>query len=463
MRILANYTSRVLLCFLLLLPSALADTHRWVGGAVATTDEYTVTIAGTWTSNPTLTITDGNGHDVTLTVGTGTTTDNVAEALCNMINASTVDGNLESDETRTAGCQSVKEFTEMVATVAGSVVTVKAKQAGLPISFTVSETAGSGTATKATVIAATGPNFFDNADNWQDPNSNGVLPANNDTILFNSGNVDCLYGLDYARADPNNILTLIPKFSTDYTGSIGLPYINAAGYSEYRTRQLQLAATLSPVFDAGTTGVRPAGTIRLDFNYTSTGYQTLTVHDVNDLELYGGSNSTILFYKGKVTIDPEFDPPSTAATFDAGISVGGRSLPPGDTQLKVGSGVAANGTSITITQYSGIINYHGALWTDASNYFETTVLGGEFNYTGTNTEAVTIKGGTFSWTHTTTGNARDLIDVWTGGTFDVSKGTPTKTYTGGLTAHGGATLILGGATPTITLDGCEEDDVTIIR
>ena len=152
---------------------------RWTGNAVKVVDQYSVTIANTWAAADTCTLSI-NGLDLVLTIGTDVTTADVANALNAAINASSKDSGLISDETRNIGGQEIRELTEVSSTVSGSVVTVTANVAGLPVIFTVSQTtAGSGTATKAQTSTATGPNFFDNADHWYPS-----LPATTNLIRF---------------------------------------------------------------------------------------------------------------------------------------------------------------------------------------------------------------------------------------------------------------------------------------
>ncbi len=446
------------LAVLLLLCSPLwSATLRWRGGAAATTEEYTVTIGGTWAPGDTITITDGNSHDVVLTVDSATI-ETVAQELANTINASTATGNLVAAETRTAGCQSIPEFTEMTATVTGAVVTVKAKKAGMPFVFSIAETAA-GTATKATVRTATGPNYFDNAENWD----TGVVPGNNDTIRFDSGSVDCLYGINYMRDnDPNNLIAVHPTFTTDYTGNIGLPFFNPNGYVEYRDRALEFAATDANIitFADGINGTK-GGTIRLDF--VGTGSTQFLVTDCGILEVYGGAHQLVNIRKGRVILDPSYDPPTTAMTINSGLTIGGRSLRSTDTSVTISSGIIPLNV-VALTVYSGNVLCNGPLWSTGVAYWIVTMNGGSMTYTGDNTEQVTIcKAATFRWTSMSGSTAKDIIDVYTGGTYDVSNGSPTRVYNNTLTAHGGATLNLGGATPTITFDGCEESDVTIIR
>lgn len=74
-----------------------------------------------------------------------------------------------------------------------------------------------------------GPNHWDDSLNWAPVG----VPEDFDRVRFESGRVDCLYGLDQSGI----ILTEL-EFLASYTGSVGLPRDNAGGYREYRTREL---------------------------------------------------------------------------------------------------------------------------------------------------------------------------------------------------------------------------------
>lgn len=199
---------------------------RWLGAAVDIPQVDTVTVTDTW-ANPgdigTLTI---NGKDLTLTVGTDSSTTEVALALKEMVNGDTQTGT--GDHTFSQTGNNVGEFSRITATSSAAVLTLTADDAGVPFTLTTSETTGGdGTLVEATVTAATGKHFADNADNW----STGV-PADADEIVADSGNVDIKYNLSMA-IQPASV-----KVLPGYTGNIGLPKVNrddlANPYDEYR-------------------------------------------------------------------------------------------------------------------------------------------------------------------------------------------------------------------------------------
>lgn len=211
---------------------------RWVGGAVAVADVWTITVANTWASGDTVTISIGT-KDLIITLGgaASTAVADIATEIKNAINA-TSNASPGTGFTWSHGGQQFAEFTELVtATSVGPVVTLTGATPGDPIGLVVTEvTAGSGTATEANTIPATGPNHIDNPDNY----AGGVLPVDDDDLYFDTGEVSALYGLTYFRA--NNI-DLNVYISSDWTGALGLPLVrtnDAGSYGEYRQRYFQM-------------------------------------------------------------------------------------------------------------------------------------------------------------------------------------------------------------------------------
>ncbi len=206
----------------------------WTGNAHSVKQISTVTFAGTWAGTDTVTATI-NGKDLIVTCGTATTTTALAAtALKEAWEAATrLDGTGTTDSTSNFGGQEFGEFAEISASVSGSVVTLIGNKAGKPFTLSMADTA-SGSATGATAQSATGCNHWDNGDNWD----GGVVPANNDTVVFRDSNVSCLYGL------PNASLEVTLQVWMSFTGEIGLPRINADDpvrpYYEYRQRYVRL-------------------------------------------------------------------------------------------------------------------------------------------------------------------------------------------------------------------------------
>lgn len=113
----------------------------------------TITIADTWATSDTITLTIGS-DSLVVTIGGDTTTDEVALTLKQAFNGETI-----TDATATVspsgGAADLDAFANLVATVRGSVVSITG-QRGTAFSLSVTEvTAGDGTATEATATTAT--------------------------------------------------------------------------------------------------------------------------------------------------------------------------------------------------------------------------------------------------------------------------------------------------------------------
>ena len=215
--------------------------NRWLGRAQAIAQVDTVTVANTWATNDTITLTI-NTKSLVVTIGeVSPTTATVALAIQEAWEDEDFTDALNS-KTPADGGQDIVEHAEITATVSGSVVTLTHDTPGNPFVMTVTEvTGGDGTATEATATAATGPNFYDNVDNW----SLGAIPVvaadeTGDDVFFDDSSVSVLHGLDQSHAS-NHVPSV--TVSRNYTGQIGLPKQNLGGYVEYRGDYLQLSAT----------------------------------------------------------------------------------------------------------------------------------------------------------------------------------------------------------------------------
>jgi hypothetical protein len=198
-----------------------------------------ITVSGSWAGADTATITI-NGKGLVVTIGTATTTANVAQAICDAINSpGRLDSEGTTDATSNFGGLEFGEFAELTASIdkdALSVVVVTANKAGVPFTLTAADTSA-GAATRSSSQVATGPWHWDNGKNW----SSGNVPANDDVLELKdqSGpNVGFKYGL------PNNSLEVTLHIYMSYTGQLGLPPINndnaSKPYPEYRQQYIRL-------------------------------------------------------------------------------------------------------------------------------------------------------------------------------------------------------------------------------
>lgn len=191
-------------------------THIWGSGAVSVANVWTFTPGGT-IGTETFTVTC-NGKDLSYTATSG---DAVAEVVAGLVAA-------WNDNTDPAP----PEFREAFAYDDGTAMRIVGQTEGKPMTFTSAAT-GAATLVAAETVAATGQWHVNNVDNFR----SGVAIANGDTMIFRSGNIPVLYGLD--ALDALTTLTII--FEPGYEGQIGLPEENTDGdpYPEYRPRYLQ--------------------------------------------------------------------------------------------------------------------------------------------------------------------------------------------------------------------------------
>jgi hypothetical protein len=202
-------------------------TPRWAPRALPVAQVDSVTIANTWAAADTLSVTI-NSRSITLTVGATTTTASIAQALLEAINGSTITG----DATRNETGPEIPEFEDLTATLFSASVVHVTGEEGVPFTMTATEvTAGTGTATRALVTAATGPWHFDNANNWD----TGSVPVDGDTIYIDNTDGAILYGLDQSAVEPAAMY-----IAQSFTGTIGLPETNENDYHEYRSQYLTI-------------------------------------------------------------------------------------------------------------------------------------------------------------------------------------------------------------------------------
>lgn len=211
-------------------------TLRWIGRAQAIAQVDTVTVANTWAQNDTVTLTI-NDKDLVITIGTLVTTAQVATTIKQAWENETLT-DTDASFTPAKGGQDIVEHAEITATVDASVVTLTHDSAGTPFTLSVTEsTAGDGTATEATATTATGPNFWDNVDNWD----TGAAPADTDSVYIDNSDISILYNIEPNLGAGSESLALL-SIGQNFTGTIGLPQQNEGGYVEYRPTYLKVEA-----------------------------------------------------------------------------------------------------------------------------------------------------------------------------------------------------------------------------
>lgn len=340
---------------------------RWVGGAVATKQVSTLTVANTWAAADTAVVTIGN-KDLRITIGTAVTVTDVAAEIAASINAASVSSPTPgAGYSRNIGGQEIPEFVEVIATALVGVVTVTAVNPGIPFTLTASETtAGTGTLTAATPTAATGPNWLSNPDNY----AGGALPVDNDVLYFDQGSTDCLYDLGYFRT---NAIDLDIYISNDWTGQLGLPPYNVSGgYPEYRQRYFYGRVNAKTVeIIPGLNGNITAGAVYLDFQSSTTNNLTIrcgrTGGSTPSIFVAGVVAGTTRVMAGAVAFEPDDSGVGAGSYFATAALIVG--VPNGsasdcycyfgrNANLATGTSIAKflSGTSITRNQFGDGIN-----------------------------------------------------------------------------------------------------------
>lgn len=204
--------------------------------ALATKHADTITVANTWATGDTVTITI-NTKAFVITIGTLVTTTQVATTIKEAVNGSDLTDTSAScfPSIDDGGAQGIEEFAELTATSSSAVVTLTANTAGVPHTITCTEnTVGTGTATLANSIVASGPNYYNNVNNWDE----GSVPAAADDAYVDNDDESILYGLSNAGATLTSF-----NVGASFIGEIGLPKENDNGYTEYRGDYLAIDAS----------------------------------------------------------------------------------------------------------------------------------------------------------------------------------------------------------------------------
>jgi hypothetical protein len=339
----------------------------WRGGAPAVRQVVTLTFAGTWAANDTYRFTIGT-KDLTLTIGTDTTLAGIAAEFLATFNASDPLSPAPSPAfVRSSGGQQILEFAEVTASVgSSSAVVVLTGALGVPFTYaSLATTAGSGDVTAATAIAATGPNFLSNPDNYL----GGALPVSGDVLIFDAGNVSAIYALDYFRA---NSIELDVRIYGDWLGSLGLPPTNATGlYPEYRTRFFQWQTNPSTLeVLAGSSGSTNQGNLYIDaIDTPGSTIRILAARGVTSTGptiFLNGSDATVPLVslkieRGSVSLEgPDATSGSSKPLFADAMVIG------------VPGGTAADctvyiGRPVRIAEGSSFVHYSGTVYCEAAS------------------------------------------------------------------------------------------------
>lgn len=344
-------------------------TLSWKPRAISRAQVSTLTPGGTIEAGDIFNVTI-NGKTVSYSA-TSTTVASVCTGLAAALSASTI-----------------TEFAEITWADATTAVTGTSKTTGVPFTLSVSTTESNGgaadnqTFSASTTTAATSPQHFDDANNWD----SGAVPANSDVVYIDLSLGSILYGLDTLSSVTPTSITIYSLSRTSNT--IGLPRSNVSGYSEYRTQELT---------------IKPA---------------TLTIDSESPLIRVNCSNGQVACEVVTTGQSATVDVP--AVTLRGTHASNTWEIVGGSVGLGMYDAEAANGASLKVSE-AATVRVGRASSIDAITTLGTLDYAGDF-------DTLTCKGGTV----TLRGSAASSSIAADGGTIDYrSTGTVTHAYAGG--------------------------------
>lgn len=377
------------------------STISYVGNAQAIAQVREWVFAGTWEATDVVTATI-NGKSVSISAGSTTISD-ILDDLVVALNLS-----------------DVPEFAEVTWSAASPNLVGTADTAGVPFDCELSTTEagggsadaqtidGSDTSTGTDTTASSGPYDASIAANY----SGGALPSNGDTLIL-SGAVQLLYGLDALSG-----VTLASRTAdATFTGNVGLPELNPAGYVEYRPRFWSVAATLDNIYSTGGRYYIDSGsaqtTLRIfgSASPTEPGRKTIQWKNTH-------VSSAVYITKGYFAAGPEETDSYKIATLDIGYQTNQAS----DCNVYLGPG----GTLTTLYKTGGSLEINSAFTTLNHYAGETLVSRGT---TGT----ANVFGGRL---RDRNGSTKTQVYIYDSATYDLSPGVEACTITN-LTMYGG--------------------------
>lgn len=300
----------------------------WRGDLQSTEQVTTIAVTGTWATNDTATLTI-NGKDLTLTVGSATTTSDVVAALVAMVNGSAVVGT----ETRNETGNNIPEWSGITASGSASPLTLTGDTTR-PFTVTVSEsTAGDGAlGAPSTTTSPTSPNTLA-AENV----TGGTLPGAADTFTLANSSVSMLYGLDQSSAGTLASVSMPASF----TGHVGLRRYNSLGFVEYLDREYNVRCSALTIGAGGGSG---SGLIAINLGNVQCAVKVIDTAssaetDYHAVRLRGThASNTLEVIGGTVDVAAEAGQTATFATLNAS----------GSSEVRTSSG-----TTLTTVNASG--------------------------------------------------------------------------------------------------------------
>lgn len=330
---------------------------------MAIPEVWTISITGTWVEDDTCYL-ELNGKQLVLTVGTAVTIADIGAALVAMINGNAAVGT----ESRSALGSSVGEFARVTASyvAADANLVITGQSDGRPIGTLSVDSTGSAAGTIAIdggtfSTAGTGPNDWDNADNW----SADTAPVNTDSVVCDHQASSAIkYNLDQTS------LTLASLIITNgFRHSIGLSEINRDSanvpYDENLTTFLSLAAATVMNIDGSGGGSIKIDCAATDSTTTVTGSGSSVDANMPAIQLnLNNAGADLNVLGGDVGVCLTSGTAGNLATLTCGGSQQSR-LTIGDTVTLAAGTVSAgkviiNGSITTLTVEGGECEQRGA-------------------------------------------------------------------------------------------------------
>ncbi len=429
-------------------------TRRWVGASLNKRQQNTITVANTWTAADTVTLTIDN-VDFVITIGSLITTAQVATTIYQAfmgvaLTDTTASATISSSD---SGATSIPQFSEFTISTAPSstVVTLLSSQSGAlsgkPITMTVTEsTASTGTATGAVSVTSTSQYHADQADNY----SGNAVPADNDTLVFDEGSIDCRYLLSLA-CQP-----LVINKTKKYTGNVGLPETNVDNsskpYHEYRTPTYLTTDDNTVTTTANLETGEGPGSGRFKWD-AGAGQVALNIFGRGQRAETG--IPCILFKGSHASNVVRNIAGDLGIAYFAGETAVVSALTTGDGPQSSAYTIAGSGVTLTtVTLNGGTQETNSAITTANQN-------AGTWDHKSGTVTALNLYGGT----HRPLGTATYTTIIVFGGTLDCSKGQGSFTVTNPIQLYKGSKVLDPegrlGNTPFV-LKGCTFADVTIV-
>jgi hypothetical protein len=375
------------------------STRVWIAAATTTPQVDSVTPASV-----------GIGNDFTVSVNGKTATYRATAATV---------ANVTAGLAAAIGASTEPEIQELTAVDNTTNILVTGPDDGRPFTLTATAAVGAGagspTNTRGAVTAPVSVHDFGAAANW----SGGAVPVTADDVIYDgTSTVDCLYGMNQSGVTLASL-----TIAANYTGNIGLPARNDAGYSEYREQYLRIGATVATVGSGDGSG---SGRVKLNTGSVQTALSVLSTGGASGSEpaalLFKGTHASnvVNVGAGSVGIAALASEVATVATLRVGAGSG-----QGTPAVVCGPGV----TLTTLVQDGGSVTLNAAVTT-------ATLIDGTLTSFAGNVTTANIDGGTFFYEGTGT---IGTLNVSAGGTADFTRDPRPRTVTN-CTVQTNATL-----------------------